>query len=412
MLSRRHLLALSSAGLLLPRQLLAARGSGRRFLFVFAPGGWDPAMVFAPVESDIIERGDTPFDFAEASGVPYVSAPTRPSVDRFFEAWGDRAAVINGLVVRSLAHEVCLRLVMTGSPQPGSDCWTSLLAAHAEADLPMPAVHIAGPTYAASYPGVTVRVGQNGQLPALLSAEALSELRDQELAARIEALEDAYTRTRLDRLEALGVGQGPGVAAAERVARRRADALIRLSGALDLGTVETLAEQGAAVADCFELGLSRCGMVSCLGYRDQGWDNHANHLFQDLHFETLFDGLNAVLADLASRPGETEATLLDETVVVVLSEMGRNPTLNASQGKEHWPWTAAMILGSGVQGGQAVGGWDETLTGRPVDLASGAVSEDGVTLDPTHLGATLLALADIDPDEHLAGASPIAAVLA
>ncbi len=413
MLSRRQLLALSAAGIVLPRALLSASSAGgRRFLFVFAPGGWDPALVFAPVTSEAIERGDLPTSFEEVNGIPFVHAETRSSVATFFETWGDRAALINGIQVRSIAHEVCLRLVMTGAAQPGSDCWTSLLAAASNVELPMPAIHISGPLYPVSYPGATVRVGSNGQLPDLLRGTMLEELRPEDIAARVEALEDAYASARLERYAALRGGQGPRIAAAEQVTRSRASSLIGLAGSLSLSSLDTLAQKAAAVADCFQLGLTRTGMVACLGYADQGWDTHANNNFQDLHFETLFDGLNTLLADLAARPGDTEASLLDETTVVVLSEMGRNPTLNAAQGKEHWPWTAALLIGSGVAGGQAVGAWDETLYGRPVDLDSGEVTDAGVTLDPTHLGATLLTLAGLDPEEHLGGAQAISAVIA
>lgn len=412
MLSRRQLLALSAAGVVLPRSLLSATGSGRRFLFVFAPGGWDPALVFAPVESEVIERGKLLFSFEEANGIPFVHAETRPAVATFFQTWGDRTALINGVQVRSIAHEVCLRLVMTGAAQPGSDCWTSLLAAHAEADLPMPAVHVSGPLYPVKNPGVTVRVGGNGQLPELLEGGLLGGLRPEASAAEIEALEDAYADARLARFASFSRGSSPLIAAAEQTARARSASLRALAGSLNLASIETLAEQGAAVADCFQLGLSRAGMIATLGFRDQGWDTHANNEFQDLHFETLFDGLNTVLADLAARPGPAGGSLLDETTVVVLSEMGRNPTLNAAQGKEHWPWTAALLIGSGVVGGQAVGAWDETLYGRAVDLGTGELDDAGVTLDPTHLGATLLTLADVDPAEHLGDAEPISAVIA
>jgi hypothetical protein len=36
-----------------------------------------------------------------------------------------------------------------------------------------------------------------------------------------------------------------------------------------------------------------------------------------------------------------------------------------------------------------------------VDLSSGEVAESGVTVLPGHIGATLLALADVDPGEYV-----------
>ena len=47
MLRRRDLVALSAAGLFVPRRLLAADGSSNhKFLFVYCYGGWDTTMVF------------------------------------------------------------------------------------------------------------------------------------------------------------------------------------------------------------------------------------------------------------------------------------------------------------------------------------------------------------------------------
>ncbi len=412
MLSRRQMLALSTLGLLTPRALRSSSGSDRRFLFVFAPGGWDPALVFAPVESETIERGSIPYEFAEANGIPFVHGETRASVATFFETWGARTALVNGVAVRSIAHEVCLRLLMTGQPLPGADCWTSLVAAHADESLPMPAIHVLGPLYPVHYPGSTVRVGGAGQLQNLLSGSDLDGLRAAELRDALEALEEAHASQRLTRYAGRALGRGPQIAAAEEIARARAASLRANADTLALASLGTLAEQAAAVADCFELGLARAGMVACEGYADQGWDTHANNEFQDLHFETLFADLNTLLDDLAGRAGPAGGSLLDETTVVVLSEMGRNPTLNAAQGKEHWPWTAALLIGSGVAGGRAVGGWTETLDGQPVDLQSGEADDGGVTLEPAHLGATLLTLAGVDPALYLEDPAPITAVLA
>ena len=92
---------------------------------------------------------------------------------------------------------------------------------------------------------------------------------------------------------------------------------------------------------------------------------------------------------------------------MVVSEMGRNPSLNSYQGKHHWTFTSAMLVGSGVQGGQVIGGFDEYCTGKAVDLASGELFEEGESLVPGHLGATLMALGDVDLMDYLDDYAPI-----
>jgi hypothetical protein len=97
--------------------------------------------------------------------------------------------------------------------------------------------------------------------------------------------------------------------------------------------------------------------------------------------------------------------------VVVLSEMGRHPQENLQAGKDHWTFTSAMLVGPGVAGGRVYGGFDDYAMGRPVDLASGQPHDGGEALTGAHLGATLLALGDVDPAPHTDGAGPVLGML-
>ena len=54
-----------------------------------------------------------------------------------------------------------------------------------------------------------------------------------------------------------------------------------------------------------------------------------------------------------------------------------------------------MLMGSGIRGGTAVGGVDAYGRGLHVDLLTGG--SGSVPLGPSHLGATLLTLAGLDP---------------
>jgi hypothetical protein len=109
--------------------------------------------------------------------------------------------------------------------------------------------------------------------------------------------------------------------------------------------------------------------------------------------------------------GSGGGSLAEELTIVVLSEMGRFPLLNQVGGKDHWTYTSAMLIGSGIQGGQAVGEYDADCRGGKIDLVTGQPDEQGISLVGAHLGATVLQLADIDPAEHLVGFEPISAIL-
>lgn len=93
------------------------------------------------------------------------------------------------------------------------------------------------------------------------------------------------------------------------------------------------------------------------------WDMHAdggglNNTYAD--YENLlcpqFDwAFTALIEDL------TQRGMLDDTVVCVLSEMGRTPGINGRGGRDHHPgaWTNFMA-GGPIRGGQAIGSTDKT----------------------------------------------------
>jgi hypothetical protein len=99
------------------------------------------------------------------------------------------------------------------------------------------------------------------------------------------------------------------------------------------------------------------------------WDMHADggglnntYLDYERHLCPQFDwGFTALIQDLEERG------LLQETVVAVLSEMGRTPRLNGKGGRDHYPpaWTN-FLCGGNIRGGQVVGSTDK-LGGRPTD---------------------------------------------
>ena len=112
------------------------------------------------------------------------------------------------------------------------------------------------------------------------------------------------------------------------------------------------------------------------------------------------------------RPGAGGGTLLDETVVAVVSEMGRTPKLNGEGGKDHWPVTSALVLGAGVAGGRVLGGTDDNLDAVPTDLSTGAPAGDGSPIDYTSFTAGVLSLVGVDPSIHLPNAEPLHALRA
>ena len=407
--SRREALALGGLGALglgLPR-LGHGAGAQRKFLFVYNIGGWDTTLVYTPMfGTDVALEADA--TEAEASGIPFVDHPERPSVKRFFEDFGDRACVVNGLEVQSVTHERCRQILLTGRSDADADDWPARIAADSKSELVLPHLVLSGPSFTSAHTSRVVRVGGQGQLTELLDGSAMANLTVPHEVPASEGAVERYLRERVDTFTGGAAASPQGMAFGEGYARSLGDldALRELSGVLDLtpqaaDCTRDLQADFATAFDCFELGIARCAMVQYNGWCDQTWDTHQRPELQVLNFEELFGHLGQMMQELEGRPGETSGSLADEVTVVVVSEMGRHPRANAWGGKDHWTFTSLMLIGSGIQGGQALGALDGSARGLPLDLSTGELRDDGASLLPSHLGQTLLKLADAEVDEDL-----------
>ena len=96
--------------------------------------------------------------------------------------------------------------------------------------------------------------------------------------------------------------------------------------------------------------------VTAAGYGNSGWDTHRNNdsSLRDTLVPPLDQALSTLMEDLDQRG------LLESTVVIVMGEFGRTPTINPINGRDHWSFCWSLLLGGGgIQGGQVVGASDE-----------------------------------------------------
>jgi uncharacterized protein (DUF1501 family) len=415
---RDFLGAAAVGGLVLPLgpRAWALSGSSRsRFLFVFVTGGWDQLVSLVPAQgSSVVERqGDEVLAEAALAGdVPFVDHPERPDVRAFFETHAARLALVHGIEARSVAHDVCLRLMLTGTSGDGFADWGTLLAS--SEDVPLPMVVLSGPSYSGDLAWASLRVGRNQQLAGLVTGESLAELQPSSSVppSEVEELEDAFVLARAEAAraeapDASGRSFAEGnIAATNGVLSSRGLSL--LDGALDAG----LPGSAAAAFQLFEEDLAACATVEFLGETGLGADSHVNNDLQQsaLHNE-LFRELSLVLEDLDGRTDLEGAPLSESTTVVVMSEMARHPRYNSRLGRDHWTFNSVLLIGSGsLRGGQSIGAYDDGFRGERVVLATGGLDSSGTSLLPAHLGSTLLAIAGRDGEAEL-GVPPIEALL-
>ncbi|MSR32457.1 MAG: DUF1501 domain-containing protein [Gemmataceae bacterium] len=143
---------------------------------------------------------------------------------------------------------------------------------------------------------------------------------------------------------------------------------------------------GQATLQARRLVESGCKFVTVVwdefGQLNAGWDTHVDH-YNRLKNELLpgFDlAFSALVQDLETRG------MLDDTLVLVMNEMGRTPRFEGD-GRGHWGHAYSnMFVGAGIQRGQVVGKTDRIggiVTDRPVSAKD--------------VLATIYHLAGIDP---------------
>ncbi len=178
---------------------------------------------------------------------------------------------------------------------------------------------------------------------------------------------------------------------AEPAALRRRYGLNRSGQACLLA--RRLAEAGVPLITVVWNHLSRGQDKSPEDDASYGWDTH-NDIFDVLKNRLLprFDhSFSALLEDLGERG------MLDETLVLCVSEFGRAPLValernfaGATPGRKHWAAAYSILLaGAGVSEGRVVGKTDRT-GGYPASESYG----------PWDVAATILAALGVSPTEH------------
>ena len=386
-----------------------AVGPARNVVVVMVDGGWDPTFALDPklgvsgVQGPLADapqstedREDTgrwgPLEIA-------VNPVRRPAVSQFFDRWSKRLSVVRGLWVGSVSHWIGRRRVLTGRDDRRASDWISQLGAFRRDDRPLGVVDLSGHGRFGDGSATSLRAGRRGQLGQLLIPERRlptgdgtprptlarmpgdDRLLDEWLAAR--AIDDPRRRFGRPWHQALD---------ARTLARQRAAALLdrvpswsaTLSGATGLR-----ADVDLTIA-LLEHRITRAVLLDS----GHSWDSHADHGRQHGWYQSLFVGVGQLLTGLEARG------LLDETLVVVLSEMGRTGVRNGEDGTEHWPYTAALLAGADIEGPHRVGSTDDSLVGVPPDGHRGRLRYDEFI-------AGILSLAGLDPGWLLPDVEPV-----
>ncbi len=426
---------------LLRRAARAAQASGRYAIFCYFEGGWDILLSLDPrdpaefpdsaAEETGIEPGyglipaDFPHSILDAG--PFVLGPCAHELAKVT----DHIALVRGINMGTLTHEVGRRYFITGRPPAGTQARGPSAAVRAAAFLgdatPLPNVALGVETYSDGMPSYAsaLSVASVGTMPYLLR-QTLGLPTYVPPSAR-KALA-AWWAAGDPSCDAMGPAGATDAAATYRRNRQRALAIVdaglyeqflfdspalasvRQHYGFTPGNVESPAGRAAFAAQCIKTGLSHVISVVL----STGLDTHgANWATQQPAAQRAgLDAFVRLVEDLANSPHPEGGTYLDRTTLFAFSEFARTPRLNARGGRDHHLASAAILAGGGIRGAALFGATSNVSMGAElVDLSTGAPTADGATLRPEYVVSTALAALGLDASEPLR-AAPLAPLLA
>lgn len=378
-ISRRHALRLGSCGLIggltLPRLLeLQAKAASPKIakakscIFIFLEGGpphqdmWDPKPD-APLEI----RG--PFKPIRTKVPGTFVTDQLPLCAKI----ADKYTIVRSHSHRDNAHSTGYHYVMTGrkanfpdgdNPVPNNDFYPSIGSVASRELGPrgaLPAYINLPHPMAAGGPGF---YGAE-HAPFVIEADPTQpdfEVKDLRPAGRLSKRRLSLRRKLLSGIDQLERERNRGRA---KVMSAYYEKAYRLIASPEAKKALDIQAEPDKVRDAYgRTQIGQCALLArrlveggCrfVGVDAPGWDVHFN----------CFPSLRTDLIPYADRAFSTLVTdleqrgLLDETLVIMMGEMGRTPRVNAKAGRDHWSMAQTIIFaGGGVKPGQVIGATD------------------------------------------------------
>lgn len=405
---------LSSLARLANAQAVQPDAPERHYVFCYFNGGWDILLGLDPRDPRRFNEGNLRttriqpgYDQLQGSDGRLVETPAGITFGPYIGELAqhvDRLAVIRGMSMDTLTHEVGRRRFLTGKPPSGlqarGSSGATWLASHLGERAPIPNLALRVESY-------------NRDLPHFASALQVDSVADLLRALRPSQplLPDRVRRqvgeTLAETADCEGARQSPLWRAAEAARRKvldmvsggydrlfdfaaRTDAMAALRDHYgitnDLRTPEVHA---AFAAQAITGGVARCVSIEVAS----GLDTHFTEWSTDQGPRQMrgFNAVSRLVSDLARREYRgTGTSWLDHTVIVGFSEFSRTAMLNDRGGRDHSLTNASFVIGGNVRGGQVIGrSTDVGMGPTAVDLRTGEPTPEGEVLRPEHVLQTL-----------------------
>jgi len=366
---------------------------GPYYVVFNAAGGWDTTYLMDPKGTGGINRLYKEGDIRTDGNHKF--APTADHVEKgmsnedFFAKYGRELFVFNGLDYSVNNHAPCSRYMATGNLDSlAYPTFAALVAACRGREQPL--AFLTFGNYSA-----TGNLVPMSRVPYIHSLSRLANADGVEGSTR-NKYHEPFAADRIEKMLAERFESQVSRRLLPREQRSRSmlydaqvnsKALRRVTPYIPKDSPkERLAQQANVVLASFKAGVCVSANLS-IGQ----FDSHANN---DADQMKLIPEYLAGIDYLLTRAEELK--IREKLVVVIQSEMGRTPTYNKGNGKDHWSIGSIMFLGKGISGNRVVGATNEKQFLVPVDPQKLTLdAEGGIRVRPEHIHLALRKLAGI-----------------
>ena len=380
-----------------PKRQLPAY-DGPYYAIFNASGGWDTTYLMDPKGVDGINRLYKEGDILTHGKHKF--APTAKQVQKgmsnedFFKKYGSELLVLNGLDYSVNNHAPGSRYMATGKLDSlAYPTFAALVAGCRGPDVPL--AFLTFGQYSATGNLVPMaRVPYLNSMNLLANADGVqgnsrSPYHDDFVTDRIERAlrEQAKARVAKVRLPRAERSQSMLYAA-----QLNSKALERVTPYIPKTTPKGRLSLQADIA----LASFKAGVCVSANLSIGQFDSHGNNDPDQMRLIPEFlDGIDYMVTKAE------ELKIRDKLVIVIQSEMGRTPTYNKGQGKDHWSVGSIMFMGSGIRGNRVIGTTDNKQLPTPVNPKSLANDKGkGIRVRPEHIHKALREFAQIDKHKY------------
>ncbi|MCA6064991.1 DUF1501 domain-containing protein [Thalassolituus marinus] len=404
----------------------AAAAPDRFLVVVNASGGWDPTSICDPkglnglyAEQSTRYDGSTNSVDLDAnktigdiqwSAIPEFTTDTdvlariEGQFDNFFNTYGNRLTIINGIDTGTNNHDTGNRVVWSGKEELGYPSLAAYFAAATNPTLPMAFISNGGYDYTDSLVA-RARASSAGFISQLADPNNYSGDRgfvyrtydrSSDQYSRVSAAQQARIQRQIQNeglpmrrqqlSQLFGIRGEDSNLGGLTVALDDLQANVLRDDHWNAGRSNSLKSQAEVVVAAFKSGLAASANLNIGGFDTHG--NHDANAYPQLG--DLLEGVHFLQAALQY------AGIANKTTVVIGSDFGRTPYYNSGNGKDHWPVTSMMVVHPGATGGKVFGRSTDAFMAQTLNRGTGLPDAGGAKLTPAHVNQALRELLAVD----------------